>query len=139
MVQLYTAFEENTYSKIFPNDFFGYFSATVEQPERNDKGEIVKDKNGKVKADSRKRSTERIPLTEKIQEYFKENIIPHVPDAFPDPNKIKIGYEINFSKYFYQYVPLRPSKEIQAEIEALEFGADGEKGISSLIKELFDK
>lgn len=137
VVQLYTDFEESTYSKILPNDFFGYFSATVEQPERNGKGEIIKDKTGKVKADAKKRSTERIPLTEKIQEYFKENIIPHVPDAFPDPNKIKIGYEINFSKYFYQYVPLRPSKEIQAEIEALEFGADGEKGISNLIKELF--
>jgi hypothetical protein len=34
-------------------------------------------------------------------------------------------------------VPLRPSHEIQAEIEALEFGEDGEKGISDLIKELF--
>jgi type I restriction enzyme M protein len=126
VVKLYTAFEENAYSKIFDNDFFGYFSADVFVPDPD---------NPKAKA--KKHSTERIPLTAKIQDYFAENIVPHLPGAFPDPNKIKIGYEINFSKYFYQYVPLRPSHEIQAEIEALEFGEDGEKGISDLIKELF--
>jgi len=137
VVKLYTSFEENKYSKIYDNEFFGFFNVTVDQPEyKNDK--IVTDKNGAPKADSKKRSTERIPLTTKIADYFEENIKPHVPDVLdPDPNKIRIGYEINFSKYFYEYVPLRPSKEIQAEIEALEFGTDGEKGISSLIKELF--
>lgn len=137
VVELYTAYEENAYSKIFLNDYFGYFSATVERPELDKNGKPVKDKNGNLKADSKKRSTERIPLTDKIQDYFKENILPHVPDAYPDPNKIKIGYEINFSKYFYEYTPLRKSREVQVEIEALEFGADGEKGISTLITELF--
>jgi type I restriction enzyme M protein len=72
-----------------------------------------------------------------IRTYFKENILPHVDHAWPDANKIKIGYEINFSKYFYNYVPLRPSKVIQQEILDLEFGTNGEKGISELIKNLF--
>lgn len=126
VVKLYTAFEENEYSKIFDNDFFGFYSADV----------FVNDEESK-KSKAVKHSTERIPLTEKIVDYFAENITPHLPNAFPDPNKIKIGYEINFSKYFYNYVPLRPSKEVQQEIEDLEFGKNNDKGISDLIKELF--
>ena len=137
VVKLYTAFEENKFSKIFDNDFFGFYSVTVDQPEYKN-GKMVVDGKGAPKPDSKKRSTERIPLSDKILDYYEANIRPHVPDVLdPDPNKIKIGYEINFSKYFYEYVPLRPSKEVQAEIEALEFGTNGEKGVSELIKELF--
>ena len=137
VVKLYTAFEENKFSKIFDNDFFGFYSVTVDQPEYKN-GKMVVDGKGAPKPDSKKRSTERIPLSDKILDYYEANIKPHVPDVLdPDPNKIKIGYEINFSKYFYEYVPLRPSKEVQQEIEALEFGANGEKGVSELIKELF--
>lgn len=137
VVKLYTAFEENKFSKIFDNDFFGFYSVTVDQPEYKN-GKMVVDGKGAPKPDSKKRSTERIPLSDKILDYYEANIKPHVPDVLdPDPNKIKIGYEINFSKYFYEYVPLRPSKEVQHEIEALEFGANGEKGVSELIKELF--
>lgn len=137
VVKLYTAFEENKFSKIFDNDFFGFYSVTVDQPEYKN-GKVVTDTKGNPKADTKKRSTERIPLSDKILDYYEANIRPHVPDVLdPDPNKIKIGYEINFSKYFYEYVPLRPSKEVQAEIEALEFGTNGEKGVSELIKELF--
>ena len=137
VVKLYTAFEENKFSKIFDNDFFGFYSVTVDQPEYKN-GKMVVDGKGAPKPDSKKRSTERIPLSDKILDYYEANIKPHVPDVLdPDPNKIKIGYEINFSKYFYEYVPLRPSKEVQNEIEALEFGANGEKGVSELIKELF--
>ena len=137
VVKLYAAFEENKYSKIFDNDFFGFYSVTVDQPEYKN-GKMVVDGKGAPKPDSKKRSTERIPLSDKILDYYEANIKPHVPDVLdPDPNKIKIGYEINFSKYFYEYVPLRPSKEVQQEIEALEFGANGERGVSELIKELF--
>ena len=131
------SFEENKFSKIFDNDFFGFYSVTVDQPEYKN-GKMVVDGKGAPKPDSKKRSTERIPLSDKILDYYEANIKPHVPDVLdPDPNKIKIGYEINFSKYFYEYVPLRPSKEVQQEIEALEFGANGERGVSELIKELF--
>lgn len=138
VVDLYTNFEENDYSKIFDNDFFGYYSVPVERPAYDEKGEYKKDKKGELVADTKKRSTERIPLSDDIRSYFKENILPHVDHAWPDANKIKIGYEINFSKYFYNYVPLRPSEEIKAEILALEFGKEDEKGISELINELFN-
>jgi type I restriction enzyme M protein len=62
-------------------------------------------------------------------------VLPHVPDACIDFEKTRIGYEVNFTKYFYEYKGLRPSAEIKAEIEALEFGQNGEKGISELLKE----
>ena len=137
IVNIYTDFTENENSKIFENDFFGYYSVPVERPAYDEKGECKKDKNGNLVADSKKRSTERILLTEDIRTYFTENILPHVDFAWPDANKIKIGYEINFSKYFYNYIPLRPSSEVKQEILELEFGSDGEKGISELINELF--
>lgn len=137
ILELYNNFEENDYCKIFENEFFGYFSVPVERPLYDKNGEYKKKKNGQLDPDTKKRSTERIPLTEDIREYFDKNILPHVDFAWPDPSKIKIGYEINFSKYFYKYVPLRPSKVIQKEILELEFGTNGEKGISDLIKELF--
>ena len=137
IVNIYNDFTENEYSKIFENDFFGYYSVPVERPAYDEDGEYKKDKAGNLVADSKKRSTERILLTEDIRTYFTENILPHVDFAWPDANKIKIGYEINFSKYFYNYIPLRASTEIKQEIINLEFGSDGEKGISELINELF--
>jgi type I restriction enzyme M protein len=62
--------------------------------------------------------------------------MPHVPNAWIDFDKTRIGYEINFTKYFYEYKGLRPSIEIKAEIEALEFGREDQKGITQLLKEL---
>ena len=136
LVELYTAFEEGKYCKIYNNDDFGYYQVTVEQPEFDDKGQPVKDKKGNIKADTKKRDKETIPLSVDIEEYFNTEVLPHVPDAWIDYDKTRIGYEINFTKYFYEYKPLRPSIEIKAEIEALEFGNEGKKGITELLKEL---
>jgi type I restriction enzyme M protein len=60
-----------------------------------------------------------------IQEYMKKEVLPHVPDAWIDESKTAIGYEINFTKYFYQYKPLRSLEEIRADILALEQETDG--------------
>lgn len=136
LVEIYTAFEESKYCKIYNNDDFGYYQITVEQPEYDAKGKPVKDKKGNIKADTKKRDKENIPLSEDIEVYFQNEVIPHVPDAWIDFDKTRIGYEINFTKYFYEYKGLRPSAEIKAEIEALEFGSNGEKGITELLKEL---
>jgi len=125
ITRLYGEFRESEYCKIFDNKEFGYSKVTVERPERNSKGEIVKDKNGKPKADSSLRDTENIPLKEDIQEYFKREVLPHVPDAWIDESKTNIGYEINFTKYFYKYKPLRSLEEIRADILALEQETDG--------------
>lgn len=136
LVAMYTAFEENAYCKIYNNQDFGYYQITVEQPLYDEKGNIVKDKAGNPKPDSSKRDKENIPLNRDIEEYFASEVLPHVPNAFIDYDKTRIGYEINFTKYFYEYKGLRSSQEIKAEIEALEFGTDNEKGITQLLKEL---
>lgn len=120
----YGDFEENETCKIFDNSDFGYSKVTVERPLLV-KGKIVKDKNGKPKADSSLRDTENIPLKEDIQAYMKREVLPHVPDAWIDEAKTNVGYEINFTKYFYQYKPLRSLAEIRADILALEQETDG--------------
>ena len=64
-------------------------------------------------------------MTESIEEYFKREVLPHVPDAWMDRSKDKVGYEISFTKYFYKYQPLRPLKEITADILTLEKETEG--------------
>lgn len=136
LIEIYQNFEQGTYCKIFDNEDFGYYQITVEQPEYNANGEIVTDKKGKIKADSKKRDKENIPLSQDIETYFANEVLPHVPNAWIDYDKTRIGYEINFTKYFYEYKGLRPSAEIKAEIETLEFGNENQKGIAQLLKEL---
>ena len=125
LIQLYTAFEEHEHCKIFDNEFFGYTKVTVEQPATDEEGHPVKDKKGKLKADSKKRDTERIPLTEDIEAYFDKEVKPHLPDAWMERSKDKVGYEINFTKYFYQYKPLRSLDQITKDLLALEEETDG--------------
>lgn len=135
LLDLYTKFETNEYSKIFDNEDFGYYQLTIEQPELDAKGK-VKLVKGQPKANGKKRDKENVPLKEDVEKYFVNEVLPHVPDAWIDFDKTRIGYEINFTKYFYEYKGLRPSSDIKKEIEALEFGEKGEKGITELLKEL---
>ena len=125
ITKIYGEFQANEYSKIFDNKAFGYAKVTVERPERNTKGQVVTDKKGNPKPDSSLRDTENIPLTMDIQEYMEKEVLPHVPDAWIDHSKTNIGYEINFTKYFYQYKPLRSLEEIRKDIMAIEQETDG--------------
>ena len=125
LVELYTNFEESKYSKIMSNEDFGFYQITVEQPEYDKNGQPVKDKKGNVKPDTKKRDKENIPLNQDIESYFNNEVLPHVPDAWIDFDKTRIGYEINFTKYFYEYKPLRSLEEIRADIMALEQETDG--------------
>lgn len=128
ITQLYGNFEENEFSKIVPNEYFAYYRVTVEQP-LIENGKVVKSK-GKPKADSSLRDYENIPflktdedgnlVPQTIEEYFEREVKPHLPTAWIDETKTKIGYEINFTKYFYEFKPLRPLDKIKADILALE-------------------
>lgn len=108
--------------------------------ERDQTAEICRDSSGNPEPDPELRDYENIPLAfipvkngrgedvqdeETIQEYFEREVIPHVPDAWIDWTKTKVGYEINFTKYFYKYKPLRSLTEIQRDILALEKETDG--------------
>lgn len=128
ITELYGNFEENEFVKIYPNEFFGYWRVTVEQPLKEN-GKVVKSK-GKPKPDTSLRDYENISFLKKdkdgnlvpqtIEEYFESEVTPHLPEAWIDESKTKIGYEINFTKYFYEFKPLRSLSEIKADILALE-------------------
>jgi len=120
ITNIYGDFQEGEYCKIFDNEDFGYSRITVERPLKDEKGDIIKDNKGRSKPDSSLRDYENVPLKDDIQEYFEREVLPHVPDAWIDENKTKIGYEINFTRYFYKYKPLRSLEEIKSDILALE-------------------
>jgi type I restriction enzyme M protein len=74
-------------------------------------------KNGKKQPDSNLRDSEKIPLKQDIEKYFEKEVKPYYPDAWMDRKKDKIGYEINFTKYFYEYKPPRALSEIEKDIK----------------------
>lgn len=118
--QLYTNFETTKNCKIYNNDDFGFYQLTVEQPLYDAKGKTQLDKNKTPKPDSKKRDKENVPLTADIEKYFENEVLPHVPDAWIDFDKTRIGYEVNFTKYFYEYKGLRAAAEVKTEIVTLE-------------------
>ncbi len=124
LLQVYEDFKENEISKIYPNEFFGYRKLTIEQPLVQD-GKLVKDKKGNVKPDSSLRDTERIPLDVDIDDYFQKEVKPHLPNSWVDKEKTQVGYEINFTKYFYKYTPLRSVKDVLNDLLDLEKESDG--------------
>lgn len=127
ILEIYTRFEACEESKIFANEEFGYWEVTVERPLRDESGEIVRDKKGKAKMDSKLKDTEQIPLTYAggIEAFLQKEVYPYSPDAVVDPKKAVIGYELSFTKYFYQPIKLRSLAEIRADIKAIEGETDG--------------
>lgn len=71
-------------------------------------------------ADADFRDNENVPFKESIEEYFKREVLPHVPGAWIDHSKTKVGYEINMTKYFYEFKPLRSLEDIRQDIMKLE-------------------
>ncbi|HBL42824.1 N-6 DNA methylase, partial [uncultured Gimesia sp.] len=110
-------------SRIFKTTDFGYQTITVERPERDEGGNIVKETKGKRKGqpkiDTSLRDTEDVPLSEDVDEYFQREVLPHVPDAWIDHEKTKIGYEIPFNRHFYVFKPPRELDEIDTELKAV--------------------
>lgn len=123
--ELYFAFEENKYSKLFDNTDFGFYQISVHQPERDEKGKIVLDAKGNPKSDSELKDFEKVPMKENIKDYFNKEVLPFAPDAWYDDKKMKVGYEISFTKYFYKHEPLRDLADIEKDIMQLEKETDG--------------
>ncbi|MGN0324890.1 MAG: class I SAM-dependent DNA methyltransferase, partial [Lachnospiraceae bacterium] len=107
------------HSKIYDSEEFGYKKIIVEQPQRDENGEIIL-KKGKPVADASLRDTENVPLTEDIEEYFKREVLPYAPEAWIDTKKTKVGYEIPMTRYFYEYQAPEPVEEIAARLHELE-------------------
>jgi len=119
IISTYLGFAESDISKIFDNTYFGYTKVTIEQPLKED-GRTVTNKQGEPKPDPSLRDHERVPLSEDIETYFHREVQPHLPAAWIDWDKNKVGYEINFTKYFYTYKPLRSLQEITSDLMRLE-------------------
>ncbi|MFC2177364.1 N-6 DNA methylase [Actinomycetota bacterium] len=88
--------------------------------ERDEAAPAETDSKGNPIADTNLRDNEHVPLTENMDEYVEREVLPYFPDAWVDESKTRVGYEISFTREFYEYVPPRPLEEIDAEIESLE-------------------
>ncbi len=96
--------------------------------ERDPEAEVCTDRRGNPEPDAELRDSENVPLVEDVYDYFEREVLPHVPDAWIDESARdhkdggigKVGYEINFNRYFYRYEPPRALDEIDAEIKAVE-------------------
>jgi len=73
------------------------------------------------------RDMEQVPLLEEggVEAFIRREVLPHAPDAWCLPDSVKAGYEISFTRYFYQPKPLRTLEEIRADILALERETEG--------------
>lgn len=106
--------------------------------ERDETAEICRDKDGQPEPDPELRDTENVTLDEDVEQYFQREVQPHVTDAWinttiwdhRDGEVGRVGYEINFNRYFYQYTPPRPLEEIEADIKAVQ------KEIMELLREV---
>lgn len=98
--------------------------------ERDETAEICTNNKGNPEPDTELRDTEVVPLKENIEDYFKREVLPHVPDAWIDHDKTKVGYEIPLTRHFYQYEPPRPLEAIETDLKSLE------KKIVSMLSEV---
>lgn len=131
IVALYDAFDDadSDLSKVFTANDFGYWTITVERPLLDEDGNPVTDRKGTAKPDPKRRDTENVPFAyggnmigdagreATIKAYFEAEVLQHVPDAWVDTKKTKVGYEIPFTRHFYKYVAPRPLAEIDADLE----------------------
>jgi type I restriction enzyme M protein len=108
---------EKVHVKIAASLFKAILTALSEHDESAD---ICQGPDGKPEPDSELRDFENVPLKEDVANYMKREVLPHVPDAWVDEAKTKIGYEINFNRYFYKYQPPRPLEEIELDLKKIE-------------------
>ena len=138
IIRAYEEFDNETYeesdlvveSKVFDNSFFGFTKVTVETAQADKDGKPVL-KKGKCQPVKGASDSEIIPLSEDMDAYMQKNVLPYNPQAYIDPAKSKIGYEVPFTRLFYKFVAPVASADIFEEIKALE--ADE----TILMKELF--
>ncbi len=122
IIRIFMEMEESSVSRVFDNREFGYWKATVLQPVLDEHGAPQKDKKGRLVVDKEKTDTEIIPFTYDggIDAFMKNEVLPYTPFAWVDEKKTQIGYELSFTKYFYQPVQLRSMEEIVSDLKKLE-------------------
>ena len=146
IVKAYGEFRDETYeadsddgkvhlvckSRVLDSVSLGYNKITVENPLLNEDGTKVL-KKGKPVADPSKRDTENVPLDEDMDAYFAREVLPYNPDAWIDKGKTKVGYEIPFTRTFYEYKEIEPAAQIAQRIE------EHERSLMRKLHDLFGK
>ena len=127
ILDLYLVFDaaDPQYSKVFDNSEFGYWEVPVYTPQLDENGQPIVDKKGRpVKPNTDK---EQVPFSYEggIEAFIENEVKPYAPLAVIKPGTEKVGYELSFTKYFYQTVQLRTLEEITADIRAIEAETDG--------------
>ncbi len=87
--------------------------------QRDEDAEIVRDASGKPMPDPKLRDTEQVPLLQVVEDYFDREVAPHLPLAWIEHSKTKVGYEIPFTRHFHQYAAPRELAEIDKDLNRL--------------------
>jgi len=105
---------------------------------KDENAAVIKDSKGNVLVDAELRDTETVPITFDggIDEFIRQEVLPYHADAFVDKTKTQIGYEINFTKYFYKAKELESVESIVERIRELEKRSDGM--MSSILEGLYE-
>lgn len=131
ILNLYQEFRKTDNSKIFDNQDFGRLTIVIEQPKRDDNGDVVI-KRGQIQSDPSKRDVESLPLSVNYEAFFQEEVLPYIDkDSWIDFTKTRINYEINFTKYFYQRTSYQSTANLKEVI------VDRNKTIQSIMNALF--
>ena len=143
IIEAYGSYVDGTYNGVDENDNtivvkskvmdaidLGYNKIVVETPQLDEDGNAVMKKK-KLVADTSKRDTENVPLAEDIDAYFEREVIPYNPQAWIDKAKTKVGYEIPFTRTFYEYKQIEASDVIAVRIE------EHEKSLMAKLHDLF--
>ena len=124
---------ENEYSRILPNEEFGYWKITVLHPLKNEDGTIVKDKKGKKQPNKLLTETEIVPFSYSggIAGFLEQEVLRYTPDAWVQETATRVGYDLSFEKYFHRFAPDRSNNEILSELSVLQ--AETEKLIAEIL------
>ena len=115
---------------MFVNGHFGYTKIVVETPLVAGTGRDALPRV-RVKPDVSKRDTENVPLGEDVDAYLRREVLPYNPSAYIDRAKSKVGYEIPFTRTFYEFKPVEPSEVIAARIR------EHERALAVQLRKLF--
>lgn len=118
IVRIFMDMDESKISHIYRNEEFGHWRITVVHPLYDENGTVMKDKKGRVQIDKAKTETEIVPFTYPggIESYMRKEVLPYTPDAWVDEKKTQVGYELTFTKYFFEPRPIRDIDTIAADI-----------------------
>lgn len=118
IVRIFMDMDENKISHVYGNEEFAHWRITVLHPLYDEAGTVLRDKKGRTQIDKTKTETEIVPFTYPggIDAYMETEVLPYTPDAWIDEKKTQIGYELTFTKYFFEPRPIRDIDAIVTDI-----------------------